>query len=220
MLNLFRSSFTRITDPVGGWLVRHGVSANGVTVVGTVGTLVGSLLFIPRGYLFVGAAIVTVFVLFDMLDGAVARAAGGGTRFGVVLDATCDRLADGALFGGLAWWCFGIGDNRALAAAALVCLVGAQVTSYIKARAEATGLRADVGVVERGERFIIALVGTGFSGLGVPYAVDVALYLLAVLSVVTVAQRFVAVRRSAAEQDAKDRTGPVAQRDVPGQDDR
>ncbi len=203
MLNIFaRSSVSRVIDPVGAWLLRRGVTANGVTAIGTLGTVAGSLVFLPRGQLFVGAAIVTIFVLFDLLDGAVARAAGGGTPFGTVLDATFDRLADGALFAALTWWCFGVGDNRPLAAAALICLIGAQVTSYVKARAEATGLRADVGVVERPERFAIALVGTGFSGLGVPYAVDVALWLLAALTVVTVVQRVLAVNRSAREQGA------------------
>lgn len=203
MLNIFaRSSVSRVIDPVGAWLLRRGVTANGVTVIGTLGTVAGSLVFLPRGQLFVGTAIVTIFVLFDLLDGAVARAAGGGTPFGTVLDATFDRLADGALFAALTWWCFGVGDNRALAVAALICLIGAQVTSYVKARAEATGLRADVGVVERPERFAIALVGTGFSGLGVPYAVDVALWLLATLTVITVVQRVLAVNRSAREQGA------------------
>jgi CDP-diacylglycerol--glycerol-3-phosphate 3-phosphatidyltransferase len=122
---------------------------------------------------------------------------GHGTPFGTVLDATCDRIADGALFAGLTWWCFGVGANRPLAVAALGCLVTAQVISYIKARAEATGLTTEGGVAERPERFIVALVGTGLTGLGVPFAVDIALWLLAVVSVVTVAQRMAAVFHSA-----------------------
>jgi len=77
-----------------------------------------------------------------------------------------------------------------------------QVISYIKARAEASGLTANVGLVERAERLIIALVGTGLTGLGVPYAVDVGLWLLVAGSVITVVQRLVAVRRSADAQAA------------------
>jgi CDP-diacylglycerol--glycerol-3-phosphate 3-phosphatidyltransferase len=80
-------------------------------------------------------------------------------------------------------------------------LVSAQVISYIKARAEATGLAADGGMVERAERFIIALVGAGLAGLGVPFALDVALWLLAGLQLVTVAQRMVSVRRSAQQRE-------------------
>jgi CDP-diacylglycerol--glycerol-3-phosphate 3-phosphatidyltransferase len=71
------------------------------------------------------------------------------------------------------------------------------LTSYIKARAEGMGLSCDVGIVERTERLILVLLGTGFTGLGIPYAIDVALWLLLVGSAVTVVQRIVAVRRSA-----------------------
>jgi|SRR5215207_9737738 len=203
MLNIFaRDSVARVTDPIGTWLLQHRVSADVVTVVGTVGASVGALVLLPLGFLFAGTLVVWAFVMFDMLDGAVARAAGGGTRVGAVLDSTCDRIADGALFAALTWWCFGVGDNRALAVAALLSLVTAQVISYVKARAEAAGLRAGGGLVERAERWIIALAGTGLHGLGVPFALDVALWLLAVLSVVTVAQRFVALYRSAREAGA------------------
>lgn len=200
MLNIFaRASVSRVTDPIGAWLLRRGLTPNAVTVLGTVGSVAAALWFIPRGQLFTGAALVTAFVLFDLIDGAMARAQGGGTKFGAVLDATCDRIADGALFAAVAWWAFGEGE-RGLAAATLVSLVGAQVTSYVKARAEASGLSADGGLAERAERFIVALVGVGLHGLGVPYILPVALYLLAALVTITVAQRVLAVRRSAKEQ--------------------
>ncbi|MEJ2852035.1 MULTISPECIES: phosphatidylinositol phosphate synthase [unclassified Saccharothrix] len=199
MLNIFaRASVSRVTDPIGAWLLRRGLTPNVVTVAGTVGSVAASLWFIPRGQLFVGAAVVTAFVLFDLIDGAMARAQGGGTKFGAVLDASCDRIADGALFAAVAWWCFGAGE-KGLAAAALVSLVGSQVISYVKARAEASGLSADGGVAERAERFIVVLVGVGLHGLGVPYILPVALYLLAALVVVTVVQRVVAVWRAAKE---------------------
>jgi CDP-diacylglycerol--glycerol-3-phosphate 3-phosphatidyltransferase len=203
MLNIFaRGSVVRVTDPIGSWLLSHRVSADVVTIVGTAGSVIGALVLFPLGYLFAGTCVVTLFVLFDMLDGAVARAARGGSRVGAVLDSTCDRIADGALFAALTWWCFGAGGSRALAVAALLCLVTAQVISYVKARAEAAGLRADGGIIERTERWIIAMVGTGLTGLGVPRAVDVALWLLAVLSVVTIGQRFTTLYRSAREEAA------------------
>ncbi|MEV6611447.1 phosphatidylinositol phosphate synthase [Kutzneria sp. NPDC051319] len=201
MLNIFaRASVSRVTDPVGTWLQRRGVTPNAVTLVGTAGTVLGALWFLPRGELFAGTLVITFFVLFDLLDGAVARASGAGTRFGAVLDASCDRIADGALLGAIAWWCLAGAGDRSGGAAALIALVGAQVISYIKARAEATGLTADGGLVERAERMILALVGTGLTGLGVPYALDVALWVLAGLAVITVAQRMIAVHRSAKEQ--------------------
>jgi CDP-diacylglycerol---glycerol-3-phosphate 3-phosphatidyltransferase len=196
MLNL-RNSVSHVSEPIGSWLYRRGVTADMVTVFGTVMSIAASLYFFPRGELFWGTVVVTVFVLFDTLDGAVARAAGGGSVFGGVLDSVCDRLADGALFAALVWWCFGAGDNRPLGAAALFCLVSGQVISYVKARAEAAGLTAGGGIIERPERLIITLVGTGLHGLGMPFAADLALWLLAVLSAITVGQRIVAVHRCA-----------------------
>lgn len=198
MLNVFaRVHVNRVTEPVGGWLVGHGIAPDAVTVAGTVGVVAASAWFLPRGQLFLGAVVITVFVLFDLLDGAMARAKGTTSPFGAVLDSACDRLADGALFAGLTWWCLGVGDQRALGVAALICLVAGQLVSYIKARAEGMGLSADGGLVERAERLILALVGAGLHGLGVPYALNVALWLLAAASVWTVGQRIVAVYRDA-----------------------
>lgn len=195
-----RTLFSKVSDPVGSWLHRRGATADMVTVFGTVVSTASSIWFFTNGHLFWGTVVVTVFVLFDTLDGAVARAAGGGSVFGGVLDSVCDRITDGALFAALVWWCFGVGDNRPLAIAALTCLVSGQVVSYVKARAEAAGLTAVGGLIERPERLIITLVGTGLHGLGVPYALDVALWGLAALSLVTVAQRLISVHRSSLEQ--------------------
>jgi CDP-diacylglycerol---glycerol-3-phosphate 3-phosphatidyltransferase len=204
MLNLLaRASISRFVDPVASWLVRAGVGPDAITVTGTIGTVSSALWFFPRGQLMIGTIAVAVFVLLDVLDGAVARARGSGTPWGTVLDATCDRIADGALFAGLTWWCFVVANNRLLAVAALLCLVSAQVISYIKARAAASGLSADGGMAERAERYIITLVGAGLTGLGVPFALDAALWLLAGLQLVTVTQRMLAVRRSACDREVR-----------------
>ncbi|MGQ0837478.1 phosphatidylinositol phosphate synthase [Actinokineospora sp.] len=201
MLNIFaRASVSRATDPVGAWMVRIGLTPNGMTLFGTAGAVAGALWLFPTGHLLAGTFVVWGFAMFDLIDGAMARALGGGTRFGAVLDASCDRIADGALFCGIVWYLFVVAQDRALAVAALICLVSAQVISYVKARAEASGLAADGGLVERAERLIITLVGTGLTGLGVPYALHVALWVLAAGSLATVAQRLLAVRRSALEE--------------------
>jgi phosphatidylinositol phosphate synthase len=194
-----RAHVNRVTEPFGRWLVRLGVTPDAVTVAGTLGSVAAALWFLPRGQLFFGTLGVTLFVLFDLVDGAVARAKGKGTPFGAVLDSTCDRIADGALFAALTWWALGIGQARVLGVAALICLVAGQLISYIKARAEGAGLRVVGGLVERAERLILALVGTGLAGLGVPYALDVALWVLAATSVWTVGQRLAEARRSARE---------------------
>lgn len=193
---LARASLSRLTNPVGAGLVRLGLSPNAVTVVGTVASVLAALWFFPRGELFIGTVVVTVFLLFDVLDGAMARAGGKATTFGGVLDASCDRIADGALFGSLVWWALVVDGSHSRGLALLVCLVCAQVISYVKARAEASGLRADGGLAERAERFVVVLVGTGLHGLGVPYVLDVAIWLLVVLVMATIVQRLVVVHRN------------------------
>jgi CDP-diacylglycerol--glycerol-3-phosphate 3-phosphatidyltransferase len=138
---------------------------------------------------------VTVCVLLDLLDGALARARGGGSTFGAVLDSVGDRAADAAIFGSLIWWFSGAGHNRLLVLLALLCLVLGVLTSYIKARAEGVGIACNVGIVERLERLLLVLLGTGLAGLGVPYALHVGLWVLLAGSAITVGQRLRAVRQ-------------------------
>jgi CDP-diacylglycerol---glycerol-3-phosphate 3-phosphatidyltransferase len=196
---LSRAAFARLTTPTARACLRLGLTPDAVTILGTAGSVVGALTLFPIGKLFAGGCVVWFFVLFDMLDGAMARERGGGTRFGAVLDATCDRISDGAVFCGLLWWAaFGMHD-KLLVAATLICLVTSQVISYIKARAEASGLRGDGGIIERPERLIIVLVGAGVSDfpfIAWPPALPVAMWLLAVASVVTCVQRLHTVRTS------------------------
>ncbi|AZG44230.1 phosphatidylinositol phosphate synthase [Gordonia insulae] len=184
-----RASVSKVTLPIGRALLRTGLSPDIMTLIGTAATIAAALTLFPMGYLFAGTLVIWLFVMFDMLDGAMARARGGGTRFGAVLDATCDRVADGAIFAGLAWWCAVTEPHRLLLIATLICLVTSQVISYAKARAEASGLYGDGGWIERPDRLIIVLVGTGLTGLGLDWAVHVAVWVLAVLSVITVGQR-------------------------------
>ncbi|WP_182545059.1 phosphatidylinositol phosphate synthase [Halosaccharopolyspora lacisalsi] len=194
MLNIFaRAGVSRVSDPVGAWLLRLGLSPDVVTIVGTVASVVTALWFFPQGKLFVGTVVVAVFLMFDLVDGSMARARGRTTAFGAVLDASCDRIADGALFGSLVWWSLVVADDHGRGLGMLLCLVGAQVISYIKARAEANDLGVEGGLAERAERFVIILVGTGLHGLGVPYVLDVAVWTLVVLSTVTIGQRLWAV---------------------------
>ncbi|KAA5831812.1 CDP-alcohol phosphatidyltransferase family protein [Saccharopolyspora hirsuta] len=202
MLNIFaRASLSRLTNPIGAGLVRLGLSPNAVTLTGTIASTAAALWFFPRGDLFVGTVVVAVFLLFDILDGAMARAGGRASQFGGVLDASCDRLVDGALLGALVWWSLVVEVDRTRGLGLLICLVSAQVISYVKARAEANGLSADGGLAERAERFLVILVGTGLHGLGVPYVLDVAVWLLVLLSLITIAQRLAAVHRSARSQN-------------------
>ena len=194
-----RAAYTKLSTPLARAALRAGLTPDTVTIIGTAGSVLAALTLFPIGQLWWGALAVWFFVLADMLDGAMARERGGGTRFGAVLDATCDRISDGAVFCGLLWWAvFGLG-SASLAVATLICLVTSQVISYIKARAEATGLDGGGGLIERPERLIIVLTGAGLSDLPffpIPMALPVAMWLLAAASLVTVGQRLHAVRSS------------------------
>ncbi|WP_182347685.1 phosphatidylinositol phosphate synthase [Tomitella gaofuii] len=219
MLSVFaRASVSKVTLPMGRKLVRMGVTPDVITIAGTVASIAAALTLFPMGHLFWGALVIWFFVMFDMLDGATARARGGGTRFGAVLDATCDRIADGAIFAGLAWWVvYSLDDttaHRLLLVATLICLVTSQVISYAKARAEASGLNGDGGLIERPDRLIIVLVGAGFTGIfDQPWILFAAMWLLAVGSVITVGQRMRSVRNSPGARDLipLDRPSPEEQ---------
>jgi CDP-diacylglycerol--glycerol-3-phosphate 3-phosphatidyltransferase len=207
-----RAAYTKLSKPVAKGALRAGFTPDSITILGTAGAVVAALTLFPIGQLWWGALAVSFFVLADMLDGAMARERGGGTRFGAVLDATCDRIGDGAIFAGLIWWAaFGL-QSASLVVAALICLITSQVISYIKARAEASGLQGGGGVIERPERLFIVMLGTWLSDLPyypLPWILHVTLWGLAVASVVTVLQRMHAVRTSPGAMD-KIESAPAA----------
>jgi CDP-diacylglycerol--glycerol-3-phosphate 3-phosphatidyltransferase len=179
----------------------------------------GSVGLVARGHLFLGALVVALSVLTDMLDGAIARARGRTSRWGAFLDSTMDRIADGAAFGSLTFWLATTGRDGA-AALAMFCLIAGVIVSYAKARAEGLGLTANVGIAERSERLIVAGIGAMGEVAGIPYALEVALAILAVLAVITIGQRVHAVWKQTRELDAAvpavadpDPAGPASQAD-------
>jgi CDP-diacylglycerol--glycerol-3-phosphate 3-phosphatidyltransferase len=217
---LSREGVARVTTPVARAFLHAGFTADGVTIIATAAAVLAALTLFPTGRIFAGAVVITFFVLFDMVDGAMARESGGGTRFGAVLDATCDRISDGAVFCGLVWWAaFSLG-SRSLVVATLICLVTSQVISYIKARAEASGLRGDGGFIERPERLIIVLLGAALSDLPLfpmPAVLPVAMWLLAVASMITCAQRLHTVRHSPGAANPLEGTPPPGEQAQAGE---
>jgi CDP-diacylglycerol---glycerol-3-phosphate 3-phosphatidyltransferase len=189
-----REWVSRTINPLGARLARMGVTPDLITVIGTVGATASTLVFFTQGWWFAGSLLISGFVMLDVLDGAVARAGGTGTRFGAVLDSTGDRIADAAIFGSIAWY-FARHNQPWMLAAALLCLILGALTPYIRARAEAAGMTATVGIAERAERLIIVLLGTGLSGepLAVPYVQAIALWVLVAASAITVVQRLYTV---------------------------
>lgn len=204
MFEHLRRPWKRIIAPIARGLVRLGVSANGVTISGAVGTTLVAIVTGFTGWLLPGAIVLAILVAFDSLDGSVAALTGGGTQFGGFLDSTLDRIADWAVLTGviiylrrheLAW----VADGSHLGpdiwaqvgmAAALFAIMTSFVTSYARARAEAEGFEAKNGIATRSDRLVIILVGMALTGAGLPLAVlSCFLVLLALLGIVTVWQR-------------------------------
>ena len=183
-----------VIDPIARLLLRLRISPDAVTVFGTIGTMASALICFPTGNFGLGVLLIAVFALSDLVDGTMARLGGTSGPWGNFLDATLDRLADGAVFGGLLMWGALTGETWVTAGAAFALVTG-QVTSYAKARAEAVGATADVGLVERAERLIVALLAALLTGFGVPYVLPIAIWALGLLGLVTVVQRMVGVRR-------------------------
>jgi phosphatidylglycerophosphate synthase len=193
-----RPQINKVVEPIARKMVAIGITPDALTVVGTLGVTAGALAFYPRGEFFVGTLVITAFVFSDLMDGAVARVRGTSGPWGAFLDSTLDRVGDGAVFGALALWYAGDGNDMTLCAVALYDLVAGVVTSYAKARAESLGMTCNVGIAERSERLIAVLVLTGLSGLfDVPVLRAIALWGLAGATTVTVVQRIVEVRRQA-----------------------
>ncbi len=192
-------------DPVARLLLRMHISPDAITVAGTLGVVIVALTFLPQGWFVWAVIILFVLALSDLLDGTMARMTGTSGPWGNFLDATLDRLSDGAIFGGLALY-GAFQDQPWITAAASLALVTGQVTSYAKARAEAVGATANVGIAERAERLIVAAVAVLLTGFGVPYILPAALWLLGLLGLVTIAQRVATVRTQLkpAKPDAHD----------------
>jgi CDP-diacylglycerol--glycerol-3-phosphate 3-phosphatidyltransferase len=193
-----RGFFTGLFSPLARFLLKVGVSPDAVTVVGTAGVVLGALMLYPLGQLWWGSLLIAVFALSDVVDGIMAREQGRSGPWGNFLDSTLDRLADGAIFAGVAIWFFTGGGDSAIAIASLACLVLGMVVSYARAKAESLGFYANVGIAERAERLISVLLVTGLTGLGLPPVVLlVTLVMLAAATAVTVIQRMAAVREQA-----------------------
>jgi CDP-diacylglycerol---glycerol-3-phosphate 3-phosphatidyltransferase len=189
-----KAGVNRAFDPLARALLRARVSPDTVTIVGTVGVVTGSLIWATRGQWIIATVVITLCGLADLVDGSMARQLNRPGRFGAFLDSTMDRVADGFVFGSVAYY-FAVQQRHWTLVAALVCLASGQLVSYVRARAEGLGFSAKVGIAERAERLILLGVGGLVTGFGWRYGMDVALWILAVLSVVTIGQRVVHVYR-------------------------
>lgn len=178
--------------PVGRALASIGLTPNSVTIIGCLLNFgVGALLAL--GYLQLGGALIIVVGLFDILDGAIARAANQATIFGAYLDSTLDRYSEAAVFFGILVYGT-LHADLTIVALTYAATVGSLMVSYARARAEGLGFRGDVGWLQRPERLILLALGL-LLGLLVP-----ALWVLAIFSNVTAIQRILHVRHLASQK--------------------
>ncbi|MEE1295278.1 MAG: CDP-alcohol phosphatidyltransferase family protein [Bifidobacterium sp.] len=221
MLEKLRPWFKRLINPIAKGLVKCGLTANAVTVIGAVGTIVVGIATGITGWLFWGAVVLTILVIFDSLDGSVAALTTGGTRFGAFLDSTLDRVADWAVLLGVIIYFFEqiIGETLAtgdqygnwMAVAGMWCALYAVmtsfVTSYARARAQAVGAEAKGGVATRSDRLTIILIGMALTGLThMDVWLMAAMAILAILGTITVFQRLHEAHGLIGEED--DTSGP------------
>ena len=190
-----RDPVARIIQPFVRFLVKIGITANIISTLGGLGSTIAALYFFSKGEFFVGVLVVAFFVLFDLFDGAVARASQSGeSKWGALLDSTLDRISDAAIFiGGLLFF---LKTSDSLTVIFLIAATAAFLVSYVKARAESLSINCEGGIAERSERLIIVLVAYGLHGLGLNYAMAIGMWLVTILSIVTVLQRMMIVYKA------------------------
>ena len=186
-----KNGYLRLMEPIAAWLVRRGVHPNTITVMGTLFCVAGGVLY-GTGHIMTGGWLLGITALTDVLDGMVARRSNKSSVFGAFLDSSLDRVEEGAVLGGLAVF-YALNPVHHSVTMVVVCLagiVGAFMTSYTRARAEALGLDAKVGMLQRPERVVLLSVPQAFFGLALNGGVlAIIIILLAITAWVTVVQR-------------------------------
>jgi CDP-diacylglycerol--glycerol-3-phosphate 3-phosphatidyltransferase len=196
----WRTSFEKGLRPVGVSLRRTGITADHLTALGAVMSVLAAIA-IGTGYLALGFALLLLTALPDVLDGAVAKASGSASPRGAFFDSVMDRVSDAFLLGGVAWYLAGeYGGYWPLLP--LAVLAASMLISYERAKAEALGFDARGGLMERAERLVALAIGLLFSALLIPM-----LFLMLALTVFTAVQRFMKVWKQA----SADRPNPRQQ---------
>jgi CDP-diacylglycerol--glycerol-3-phosphate 3-phosphatidyltransferase len=185
----WRRGVERGLGPLGRGLRGLGVPADALTVFGLLASVATALL-IASGHLVWAVVGVIVAGVSDLLDGAIARGSGSASPRGAFFDSVSDRVSDALLLGGCAWYLAGRDPYEAILAFAVAAC--SMLVSYERARAEALGLDARGGLMERAERFVFLGVGLAFNII-VPV-----LWVMLVLTALTAVHRFVRVYRQAA----------------------
>jgi CDP-diacylglycerol--glycerol-3-phosphate 3-phosphatidyltransferase len=190
---------------------RLGITPNRVTIIGFCVVVVAAGL-VGAGQLLIGAVILVAGSLLDAVDGALARATGGTTAFGSFLDSTLDRAAEAILYVGIVVYLLrSSADPLGPVLLALAALSGSFMVSYTRAKAEAIGVTASVGIAPRTERLVLVVAGIGLAGLGLEIGLTGAIGIVAALAAATTVQRIWHVRQQVEETLPAAGTGDTTQ---------
>lgn len=208
----YRPGLEKGLNPAGDLLGKAGLTADGLTALGMV-VSAGCALAVAQGALGLAAAALVVSAILDVLDGAVAKAAGTASARGAFFDSVSDRVSDSLVLGGVAWYLIGV-ESAYVALLPMAVMAGSNLISYERARAESLGLEARGGLMERAERMLGVFIGLVFSALLVPI-----LWIMLVLIAVTAVQRFVMVWRQAPASPPR-RNGTARRKGVASRQER
>ncbi len=196
--NAIKDGYVRLLEPLAAFLVRHRINPNYITTLGTACSIIGGGIY-GAGHIRTGGWFLGICALFDVLDGTVARRTGRSSPFGAFYDSTLDRVADGAVLSGLTFFyaTSPVHHSGPMVVVCLAGLLGGFLVSYTRARAEALGVNAKVGFMQRPERVVLLSAPQAFFGLALDGWVLAAIVVfLTVTSWVTAIQRIVAVHHA------------------------
>jgi CDP-diacylglycerol--glycerol-3-phosphate 3-phosphatidyltransferase len=210
----FRDRIRGLATPIATGFGRLGLTPNALTVIGFLGTCAAAIAAAMQAWLLAGILVIA-FGIFDMFDGALARATGKASKFGSFLDSTLDRTGESLVLAGVAVGCAAAGFGAGVVLAGTAAAFASSVT-YTRAKAESLGVHGEVGVAPRPERLVILSIGLALGQLmgGVGHGDELpggmrlfaaydrggsaylalALGLITILSAITVLQRIVHVR--------------------------
>lgn len=193
-----KRGYLRLFEPVTDFLVRRRVHPNVITTMGTCCSIAGGAIY-GFGHISIGGWFLGLTAFFDVVDGNVARRTGQTSVFGAFYDSTLDRVADAAVLSGLAVFYATSPEHAStpMLVVTLVAIIGGFLVSYTRARAEALGVDAKVGLMQRPERVVLLSAPQAFFGLALNgWVLGTIVVVLAVSFWVTAGQRVLAVYRA------------------------
>jgi CDP-diacylglycerol--glycerol-3-phosphate 3-phosphatidyltransferase len=184
--------FKWVLDPLGGFFNRLGLTPNMMTMLGLIGNSVGAY-YLARGEMLTGGILVLLMTPIDALDGTMARLRGESGDFGAFVDSVTDRYSELIIYGGLLYHFLSLGEPLG-GLLVFGAAAGSVLVSYVKARAEALGYEAKVGLLTRVERYLVLAPSLVFNQL------LIGLWIIALFANITALQRIWYVRRQAHEK--------------------